>query len=89
MDDPKPVLSEGQANALLAAAAQKLGKSPEALRAQLQSGGIGALTDSLDEAGRERAAALLNDPQALRQALGDPRVQAVLAHLTKGGRRDG
>ena len=89
MNDAKSGLSGLQERALLAAAARRLGKTPEALRAQLQTGGLEALTASLDEAQRERAAKLLNDPEALRKTLADPRVQAMLARLTKGGQNDG
>ena len=78
MYDAQGGISKLQESALLAAAAQRLGKSPAALRSELQSGGLEALAGSLDAPQRERAVQLLNDPQALRRTLSDPRVQALL-----------
>ena len=77
-------LSSLQANALLAAAAKRLGKSPAELKAAVENGGAESLLASLDPAGQARAKELLGDPAALRRALADPKVKEALARFSEG-----
>jgi len=84
VNDMNNGISAMQAKALLAAAAKRLGKTPEELRAAVQNGGAQSLLSGLDENGQARAKELLADPAALRRALSDPGVREALARFSSG-----
>ena len=79
-------LSNAQTQMLLSMAAKQLGKSPETLRRQVQSGDTAALLTGLDAQQKKQAAAVLSDPAAMQRFLQDPQVKNLLNSLAKGGK---
>lgn len=73
-----------QADALLRLAGQKLGRDPQALKAQLQSGQLDSLVQGLPAEQRQKLASLLGNPQAMNQLLENPQLRQMLSQLTKG-----
>ncbi len=66
--------------ALLKAAARKLGTSPQQLQQAAQSGQLEQLLRGASPQVRQA----LSDPEAARQALSSPQAQALLKQLEKG-----
>lgn len=79
-------LSSEQINALLAMAGKKLGRDPQQLRAELESGKLDKLMNGMDSASAKKVNQVLQDPEALKAALNNDKVKAVLNSLL-GGRK--
>lgn len=77
-------LSEEKQQALLQMAAQKLGKSPQELMAQLQSGQLDGLTQSMDPKTSSQVNALLNNPKTVEMLLNNGNIRSMLENLGKG-----
>lgn len=78
-----PNLPDDKMNALLGLAAGKLGKSPEEIKAQMESGNVDSLTAGLDPKTQARINGLLQDPKQLEALLQNPALQKLLGGLGK------
>jgi len=72
-------LSDEKVNALLKMAAAKLGKNPEELKSQLQSGSLDNLNLSPDAS--KQVQNFLNNPKAREELLANPNVKNMLANM--------
>lgn len=79
-------LSEDKQNALLQMAAQKLGKSPAELKAQLESGNLDSLAKGMDAKSVQQINSLLNNPKALEALLANEKIRGILSGLGKGSK---
>lgn len=79
-----PNITPQQANALLALAGQKLGRDPQTLKSQLESGQLNALLQGMPAQQQQKLAALLNNQQAVSQLLENPQIRQMISQLTKG-----
>lgn len=79
-------LSEEQLNALLTVAGQKLGRDPQQLRAELESGKVDKLMRGMDSASAKKVNQVLQNPEALKAALNNDKIKAMLNSLL-GGRK--
>lgn len=84
MRDFKNQISAKQAEAMLALAAKKLGKTPEQLRQQAAGGDLRALTSSMSAEQQKQVSSLLNDPAALRSFLQSDQVKELLGRFSGG-----
>ena len=78
-----PRYTPEQLSILLRIAAGKLGRDPVQLQAELQSGKLDGLLQSLG-ADREKATALLNDREGLTRLLQSEQVRGLLQQLLAG-----
>lgn len=62
-------------------ASKKMGKNPEQMRQQLQSGDLQGLLGGLPQGQQQRIQQLMNDPAAIQQLISNPRVQQLLQGL--------
>ena len=74
-------LSQGQMEQLLAMAGKRMGKNPEELREQVETGRLDGLLGGLPEQRRAQIGSLLNDPAAMQQFMENPKVQQLLRGL--------
>jgi len=78
-------LSPEQMQQLLNLAGQKLGTDPNQLKTQLEGGALDGVLDKMDPAAAAQVGRILNDPAALRETLGSPKVKLMLAALLARG----
>jgi hypothetical protein len=76
-------LPDEKVNALLGMAGKKLGKNPDALREQLQSGDINGVLGGLDKDSAAKVQGLLSDPKALENLLKNEQLQQLISNLGK------
>lgn len=76
-------ISPDKQNALLQMAAQKLGKDPEEMKSQLESGKLDSLTKNMDAKSLGQINSLLQNPKAIEALLGNDKVRAMLGNLGK------
>jgi hypothetical protein len=76
-------LSGDKLNALLAIAGKKLGKSPEELKAGLQSGNLDSVLAGMSEENRKQITALLGNPAALNLLMQNENIKKLLGGLGK------
>ena len=69
-------------DALLKTAGKRLGKDPQALKNQLQSGNLNGL--GVNEQQQQQIGQLLKDPQALSQFFEQPQIKQMINQLMKG-----
>lgn len=81
MNLPKNI-SERQLDSMLKMASQRLGRSPQELREQLQSGDLNKV--GINEQQQQQIGQLLKDPQALTQFMQQPQIKEILDNLMKG-----
>ena len=77
-------IDNSKLEALLKITAQRLGSTPEALKAAAQNG---SLSQMLGGAGQEESAAMqkvLSDPEAAKKLLASPQAQALLKMIQGG-----
>lgn len=73
------------ADSLINAAAKNLGCSPSELKAQLQSGELERkIRNAAPGSQLSGAASLLNDPNAMKKLMSDPKAAELIRKLTKG-----
>ena len=75
-------MSPGQLDMLLKLAGKKLGRDPQALKNQLESGNLESL--GIDQQQKQQINQLLQNPQALSQFLEQPQIKQMLNQLMKG-----
>lgn len=75
--DPKKM------SALLAIASKKLGTSPEALKAQLESGSFDKALGNLPQAKQNKLRQALSDPKSAEMLLSTPQAQEIYKKLQK------
>lgn len=73
--------SKNEIDALLRMAGQKIGKDPENLRHQMESGDINAVLEALTPGQRSQITNFMNNPQAVEQFISNPRIQEILKGL--------
>ena len=66
---------------LIAQLLKKMGKDPEKLREQMQSGQMDGILGGLSPAQRAQIQGFMNNPAAVQQFLGNPKVQQLLRGL--------
>jgi len=74
-------LSDEKVNTLLQIAATKLGKDPQELRDQLESGSLDNLTKGLNPVAAKQFQSMLSNPKAAESLLSDSKVQTLLSGL--------
>ncbi len=74
-------LSQKQMELLMSLASKKMGKNPEQMRQQLQSGDLQGLLGGLPQGQQQRIQQLMNDPAAIQQLISNPKVQQLLQGL--------
>lgn len=77
-------LSEDKQRALLEMAGKKFGKSPEELKAQLESGQLDSLLGNIDTQKKDQINSLLQNPKALEAMLQNEQVKKLLGGLLGG-----
>ena len=75
-------ISPDKLDALLKTAGQRLGKDPQALKNQLQSGNLNSL--GVNEQQQQQIGQLLKDPQALSKFFEQPQIKQMINQLMKG-----
>lgn len=80
---PAPALPPEQLNSLLQMAGKQLGKNPQQLKSQLESGQVGQALNGLDPKKAAQINAILNNPAQIQQILNNPQVQNLINSLTK------
>lgn len=85
MDNNASNMDNDKLEALLKLTAQRLGSTPEALKAAAQSGDMGKMLGNIG--GSESAAMqkVLSDPDAAKKLLSSPQAQALLKMLGSKG----
>ncbi len=73
---------EQEIQSLLNSLSKKLGKSPDTLKQNVQSGNIDSLMDNLDKKQAEKIRSILNDEEKTKQLLNNPEVKALMKKLT-------
>jgi type IV secretory pathway TrbL component len=76
-------LSDDKLNALLAMAGKKLGKSPEELKAALQSGSMDGVLGGMSEENRSKIAGVLKNPGALDALLKNEQVRKMMSQYSR------
>ena len=76
--------SPDKMNLLLNMAGKKLGKDPQALKQQLESGNLGDAISGLDANTQNKIGAILQDPKALETMLQSDQVKNIISGFTKG-----
>jgi len=74
-------LSDDKVNALLNMASQKLGKSPDDLKSQLQSGNLDSLMGGIDPKAASQIQNLLSNPAALEALMKNEQLRKLLGGL--------
>lgn len=69
-------------DALLRLAGQRMGRDPQMLKDQLQSGQLDQL--GINQQQQQQIGQLLKDPQALSQFFEQPQIKQMLSQLMKG-----
>lgn len=77
-------LSQDNFNALLQMAGKKLGKDPEELKAQLESGNVDNLTRGLDAKSAKQLNSVLSNPKLLEAMMNSDQVKKLLSGLAGG-----
>ena len=75
-------ISPEKMDMLLKTAGQRLGKDPQQLKNQLQSGNLNGL--GVSEQQQQQIGQLLKDPQALSQFFEQPQIKQMINQLMKG-----
>ena len=75
-------ISPNKLDALLKTAGKRLGKDPQMLKNQLQSGNLNGL--GVSEQQQQQIGQLLKDPQALSQFFEQPQIKQMINQLMKG-----
>lgn len=76
-------LSPKQIDGLLKMAGSRLGRDPQQLRQQLESGNLQQITQGMNPQ-QQQVAEILKDPQAIARFVENPQVQQMIAQLMKG-----
>ena len=76
-------LSPKQIDGLLKMAGSRLGRDPQQLRRQLESGNLQQITQGMNPQ-QQQVAEILKDPQAIARFVENPQVQQMIAQLMKG-----
>ena len=76
-------LPDDKVDSLLNMAGEKLGKSPDELREQLQSGNMDALLKNLDPKAASRLQSLLSNPRALEMLMQNEQLRNLLGGMGK------
>ena len=74
-------LSKAQQEQLWKIASEKLGKSPEQIKRQAESGKLDQLTKNLSPDQTQKLSQLLKDPKAMEQLMQSQQVQQLLRRL--------
>ena len=74
-------ISPDQMDSLLALAGKKMGKDPEKLREQMQSGQMDGILKNLNPNQQAQIQNLMNNPAAIEQLMNSPKVQMLLKGL--------
>ena len=77
-------LSPEKMNALLKLAGQKLGRDPETLKKQIESGQMDQVTQGMSPEQAKQVQSMLQNPKAIGQILENPQVKRMLGDLMKG-----
>ena len=77
-------LSPKQIDGLLKMAGSRLGRDPQQLRQQLESGNLQQITQGMNPQQQQQVAEILKDPQAIARFVENPQVQQLIAQLMKG-----
>ena len=77
-------LSPKQIDGLLKMAGSRLGRDPQQLRQQLESGNLQQITQGMNPQQQQQVAEILKDPQAIARFVENPQVQQMIAQLMKG-----
>ena len=77
-------LSPKQIDGLLKMAGSRLGRAPQQLRQQLESGNLQQITQGMNPQQQQQVAEILKDPQAIARFVENPQVQQMIAQLMKG-----
>ncbi len=77
-------LSPKQIDGLLKMAGSRLGRDPQQLRQQLESGNLQQITQGMNPQQQQQVAEILKDPQAIARFVETPQVQQMIAQLMKG-----
>ena len=75
-------ISPEKMDMLLKTAGQRLGKDPQQLKNQLQSGNLEGL--GIDQSQQRQIGDLLKDPQAMAKFFEQPQIKGMLQQLMKG-----
>ncbi|MBQ2750997.1 MAG: hypothetical protein IJF25_00320 [Oscillospiraceae bacterium] len=75
-------ISPEKLDMLLKTAGQRLGKDPQVLKNQLQSGSLDGL--GIDQNQQRQIGGLLKDPQAMAKFFEQPQIKDMLQQLMKG-----
>lgn len=70
-----------QLDAMLNTLGQRLGRSPDQLRAELSGGQLGGILNSMNSQQAAQLQSILNDPQKLEGILNSPQVKKMLGNL--------
>ena len=77
-------LSPKQIDGLLKMAGSRLGRDPQQLRQQLESGNLQQITQGMNPQQQQQVVEILKDPQAIARFVENPQVQQMIAQLMKG-----
>ncbi len=77
-------LSPKQIDGLLKMAGSRLGRDPQQLRQQLESGNLQQITQGMNPQQQQQVAEIFKDPQAIARFVENPQVQQMIAQLMKG-----
>ena len=77
-------LSPKQIDGLLKMAGSRLGRDPQQLRQQLESGNLQQITQGMNPQQQQQVAEILKDPQAIARFVENPQVQQMIAQQMKG-----
>lgn len=81
---PDSTPDNARLESLLNVTAQRLGSTPEALKAAAQNGDLSQLVGGLGQAEGEAMQRVLTDPEAAKKLLSTPQAQALLKMLGGG-----
>lgn len=73
-----------QLDSMLKMAGQRLGRDPQTLKSQLQSGQLDQVVQGMDPQQQQQIGQLLKDPQALSQFFEQPQIKQMINQLMKG-----
>ena len=72
---------EKQIQNILNSLSQKLGESPDKLKANMQNGDMSKMFNNMDKKQAEKVQSILNDKQKTEKLLSTPQAQALLKKL--------
>ncbi len=72
---------EKQIQNILNSLSQKLGESPDKLKANMQNGDMSKMFNNMDKTQAEKVQSILNDKQKTEKLLSTPQAQALLKKL--------